>query len=60
MEDYAKGRKQIDFVVHEGDRNKVVGIECLSKRGTSNLTIQKINDDIKKGQRNLNWNTSVN
>jgi len=47
-----EGKQQIDFVFRK--KNEVIGVECLSKRYTQkygNLTIDKINEDIKKKAR---------
>ena len=49
VEDYTEERKQIDFVCYKGGNKQIIGVECLSKRYSSNsLTIDRINKDISK------------
>lgn len=48
IEDYTKEEKQIDFVAYKSFTNKMMGIECTSKKFTSDLTVKKINRLINK------------
>jgi len=40
--------KQIDFIFYNRITNKIIGIECTSKRFTDDITIEKINEVISK------------
>lgn len=53
VEDYTSENKQIDFLILN-EKYEYIGIECLSKRYTNNLTIKKLNNDIHEKSKKFN------